>query len=398
MQLNWGAAYADLFKPAENKCFKGGRGSQKSHCIAEYAVLRSNRRRERVVGARQFQKSVKDSSKALIEQKIIDLGMKYDFEVTKTEIRSRNTGSLFTFIGIERNPDSVRSLEGCTICWVEEARNISQVSMNTLMPTVRAEGAEIIWSWNPVDKRDPIEKYFCGKTLPPATILKHTTYRDNPYFHNTRLPNQMQHMKETNFKLYKHVWEGEYEDGGNARIFTNYVVEHIPPQRVSHLRPQFGMDFGSNQDPNVLLRIFCEEHSKTIFVTHERYLPSSVETWMEHISDVPDVKRITACADSAWPQSIATMNNNGYKVNPAKKGPGSVLDGIKWLQGYRIVIDPSCAHFANEARLYSWEVDPYDPEQILNVPCDTDNHCWDALRYGTEQNRLLGGVSVRKLK
>lgn len=398
MQLNWGAAYADLFKPAENKCLKGGRGSQKSHCIAEYTVLRANRRTERIVGARQFQKSVKDSSKALIEAKIISLGMKYDFEVTKTEIKSRNTGSLFTFIGIERNPDSVRSLEGCTICWVEEARNISRVSMNTLMPTVRAEGAEIIWSWNPVDKRDPIEQYFCGAELPPATILKHTTYRDNPYFYNTRLPNQMAHMKRTNFKLYKHVWEGEYEDGGNARIFKNVEVKHISPNLFDTMRPQFGMDWGSNNDPNVLLRFFISEATKTIYVTHERYLASSVEKWMEYISDVPDVKRITAAADGSWPQSISTMNNNGFRVVAAKKGPGSILEGIKFLQGYSIVIDPSCVNFANEARLYSWEVDPYDPDNILNVPCDVDNHGWDALRYGTEQNRLLGGVTVRRLK
>lgn len=398
MQLNMGAAYADLFKPAENKCIKGGRGSQKSWNVADYILLRSNQEKHRVVGARQFQKSVKDSSKALIENRIIALKMRYDFEVTKTEIRSRKTGSLFTFIGIERNPDSVRSLEGCSICWVEEARNISRVSMNTLIPTVRAPGSEIIWTWNPVDKRDPIEQYFCGVEPPPKTIVKHTTYRDNPFFHLTRLPTQMEHMKKTNFKLYKHVWEGEYEDGGNARIFKNYRIENINPSRVAHLRPQFGMDFGSNNDPNVLLRHFVEESTKTIFVTHERYLPSSIETWMEHISDIPDVKRLTLCADGAWPQSIATMNNNGYRVNPAKKGPGSVLEGIKFLQGWTIVIDPACTNFCNEARLYSWEVDPYDPENILNIPCDTDNHGWDALRYGTEQNRLLGGVTVRKLK
>lgn len=398
MQLEWGRAYADLWKPAENKCLKGGRGSQKSYVAADYVLLRANQEKHRVVGARQFQKSVKDSSKALIEAKIISLGMKYDFEVNRTEIRSRKTGSLFTFIGIERNPDSVRSLEGCTICWVEEARNISKVSMNTLMPTIRAEGAEILWTWNPVKPTDPIEQYFCGEVVPPATIIKHTTYRDNPFFRKTRLPNQMEHMKKTNFKLYKHVWEGEYEDGGQARIFTDVHVEHVPQSIVTGLRPQFGMDFGSNNDPNVLLRFHVSEILKTIFITHERFLPSSVEKWMDHISDVPHVKDITIAADSAWPQSISTMNTNGFRVTAAKKGPGSVLDGIKWLQGYKIVIDPSCVKFANEARLYSWEVDPYDDTNILNVPCDTDNHGWDALRYGTEQNRMLGGVTVRRLK
>lgn len=394
MKLNWGAAYADLWEPAENKCFKGGRGSQKSHCIAEYIVLRANRRKERVVGARQFQASIKGSSKALIEEKIISLGMRRDFEVTNTEIRSRRTGSLMNFIGLERNPDSARSLEGCTICWVEEARNISQRSINTLMPTIRAEGAEILWSWNPVSPKDPIEKYFCGEVRPPSTVLKHTTYRDNPFFYRTRLVNQMEHMKKTNFKLYKHTWEGEYDDGGEARIFTCKVERMEIPETI---RPQFGMDFGSNNDPNVLLRLYVLKSIQTIYVSHERYLPSSVERWMEYISDVPNVKDHTICADGAWPQSISTMNNNKFRVDAAKKGPGSVLEGIKWLQGWNIVISPDCPRFINEARLYSWQVDPYDDTNILNIPCDEENHGWDALRYGTEQNRLGSDVVVRRL-
>jgi phage terminase large subunit len=394
MQLNWGAAYADIWQPAENKCFKGGRGSQKSHVIAEYVVLRANKRKERVVGARQFQASIKGSSKALIEEKIIALGMRRDFEVTNTEIRSKRTGSVMNFIGLERNPDSARSLEGCTICWVEEARNISQRSMNTLMPTIRAEGAEIIWSWNPVSPKDPIEKYFVIGERPPATILQHTTFRDNPFFHKTRLPNQMLHMKKTNFKLYKHVWEGEYDDGGEARIFNCKVEQMEIPDSI---RPQFGMDFGSNNDPNVLLRFYVLQSTQTIYISHERYLPSSIEKWMEYIRDVPDVTRMTIAAESSWPQSIATMNNNGFRVAPAKKGPFSVLEGIQWLQGWNIVISPDCPRFIEESRLYSWEVDPYDDTNILNVPKDEDNHGWDALRYGTEQNRFGGGVTVRRL-
>jgi phage terminase large subunit len=397
MRLDWGAAYSKLWEPAENKCFKGGRGSQKSHCIAEYTVLRSARKKETIVGARQFQRSIRTSSKALIENKIIDLGMRRDFEVTNTEIRHRKTKSTFNFIGLERNPDNARSLEGCSICWVEEARNISKVSMNVLIPTVRAAGSEIVWSWNPVKASDPIEQYFCGEVRPPETVLVHTTYRDNPHFKTTRLPNQMEHMKKTNHKLYMHVWEGEYDDGGEARIFQNNItIKHM--EIPDTLRPQFGMDFGSNNDPNVLLRFFVLKSIQTIYVTHERFLPSSTEKWMEHISDVPGVRDFTLVGDGAWPQTISTMNNNGFRVVAAKKGPGSVLEGIKWLQGWNIVIDPSCEKFANEARLYSWEVDPYDDKNILNIPCDTDNHGWDALRYGTEKNRDgTGEVTIRRL-
>lgn len=394
MKLRWGAAYAMLWQNAENKCLKGGRGSGKSHAIAEYLVINAANEWRRVVGARQFQRSIKESSKALIEDKIRSLGFRYDYEVTKTEIRHKYTKSTFSFIGLERNPDNARSLEGATDCWVEEARNISQTSIDVLIPTIRAAGSQIIWSWNPVKPTDPIEKQFCVAEMPPETLMIHTTYRDNPHFHGTRMVNQMEHMRKINRIKYLHVWEGDYQDASEARIFKDVEVREMTIPEV--IRPQFGMDFGTN-DPNVLIRFYVLESIKTIYISHERYLPSSTETWMEHIADVPDVKSVSIVADSAWAQTISTMNKHGFRVVPAKKGAGSVNSGIMWLQGYKIVIHPSCKNFERESRLYSWQVDPYDDKNILNVPEDLENHGWDALRYGTEKNRVNNGLSIRTL-
>lgn len=344
--------------------------------------MRAARSRRRIVCARQFQRSIKDSSKQLIEDKILHLGLGREFEITNTEIRHKYTKSTFSFIGFERNPDNIRSLEGATDCWVEEARTIKQISIDTLRPTMRAPGCQVIWSWNPVNAKDPIEKEFIHQDQ-PETVVVHTSYKDNPHFDGA-MKTQMGHMMLKNFKKYQHVWGGLYQDASEARIFTDVEVKEMDiPDTI---RPQFGMDFGAN-DPNVLLRFYVFESIKTIYVAEERYLPSSTEKWMEHISDVPHVRTTTIVADSAAKQTISTMVNNGYRVTPCTKGPGSVLDGIRYLQGYKIVIHPSCKNFERESRMYSWQTDPYDDTNVLNVPEDLENHGWDALRYGTEPNR-----------
>lgn len=394
LKLRWGAAYQQIWRPFRHKCFKGGRGSQKSHVIAEYCVIKSTQKREIIVGARQFQKSIRLSSKALIEQKILDLGLGSQFDVTTFEIKHKYTKSTFNFIGLDRNPDSARSLEGCSICWVEEARKINNRSMNTLIPTVRAKGSELLWSWNPVDARDPVEKEFVFGER-ENILLKHTTYKDNPFFWETSLPEEMLLAKKKDEKKYKHVWLGDYEDGGQAVIFPNVRSGEMDiPETIA---PQYGMDYGSNNDPNCLVRFYVFESIKTIYITHEKYLGSSTERWMEYIMDVPGIKEYSIVADGAWPQTISTMNSNGFSVFAAAKGPGSVLQGIRWLEGYDIVAHPRCTRFIEEAKLYKWQVDPYT-EKPLNIPEDKDNHGWDALRYGTERNRTIQPVTVGTLK
>ena len=74
------------------------------------------------------------------------------------------------------------------------------------------------------------------------------------------------------------------------------------------------------------------------------------------------------------------------KVLPAKKGPNSVEEGVKFLQGYTILAHVSCEHTIHELEAYSLKTDTKTGE-ILNDIEDANNHCIDALRYAVEGDR-----------
>ena len=133
-------AFRALFRPCRYKAFYGGRGSGKSHSMATALVLKAAQAPLRVLAARETQKSIRDSSKRLLDDRIAALGLGRAFASTETEIRARN-GSLFLFDGRGQNPDQIKSMEGIDVAWVEEADTISQRSLDILVPTIRKEGS-----------------------------------------------------------------------------------------------------------------------------------------------------------------------------------------------------------------------------------------------------------------
>jgi phage terminase large subunit len=90
--------------------------------------------------------------------------------------------------------------------------------------------------------------------------------------------------------------------------------------------------------------------------------------------------------DCAEPKSIADLNRRGVRAIPARKGPDSINFGIRFLQGYEIIVDIRCQNFKNEIQAYHWAEDKYG--NALRKPVDKDNHLMDALRYATEELQL----------
>jgi phage terminase large subunit len=391
-----GEKFLPLFEPYRHKALFGGRGSAKSHTMAGCLTITAARMTKRVVCARQFQNSIKDSVKELIESKIKAYGLSEQFAILEREIVHRKTDSRFTFIGLDRNPESAKSLEGADICWVEEARTINKRSMEILIPTIRKPGSELWWCWNPEQPEDPVDDYFRGNAKrakggtfepPPNSYIMPVGIEDNPWFYHTAMPQEMWHMKQGNFKRYQHIWLGDYDNSFEGKIFTNVEIGRI--EVPDHIPPRYGMDFGFSQDPNAIVKLYVNHARREIYIAREaggrmalRDLPVAIRGVVEDDSDL--IK-----ADGSRPESIDHLNSLGFNVVAAKKGPGSVKTGITWLQGYRIVIDPECEEMRDEARLYSWQKDRLTGK-ALSVPVDAHNHYWDAVRYATEDCQTEG--------
>ena len=378
---NFPPYFREFFSPARYKGLYGGRGSGKSHCFAGLAILRAAGEPEtRIVCVREVQRSIADSVKQLLEDKIAEYGLGDFFRSTETEITAAN-GSRIIFRGMQNHTAaSIKSLEGFGIAWVEEAQTISQRSLDLLIPTIRADGSEIWFSWNPENETDPVDQLL--RAHPPGdAIIRLVNWNDNKWFPDA-LRADMERDKRRDPDKYAHVWEGQYRGLSEARVFRDWRIGKIdPPENVVWF---YGADWGFANDETAALRC-CIPAANTLYIDSEVYeLGVPTEALPALFNNLPDARRWPMRADSARPETIDYMRRHGFpKIRAAKKGKGSVEDGVSFLQGMEIVIHPSCANMAREIASYAYKTDPRTGE-ILPAIEDKNNHLVDALRYAVE--------------
>ncbi len=173
--------FEPLLYPSRYKGAWGGRGSGKSHFFAELLVERCLIEKTDAVCVREVQKSLNQSVKKLIESKIEALGVGSQFEVQQSVILAPNGGRII-FQGMQNHTaDSIKSLEGFDVAWVEEAQSLSQRSLDLLRPTIRKPGSELWFSWNPRAATDPVDVLLRGESPPPDAAVVQANYRDNPW-------------------------------------------------------------------------------------------------------------------------------------------------------------------------------------------------------------------------
>lgn len=209
-----------LLYPKRYKGAYGGRGGAKSHFFSEQVILRCYQAPTRVVCIREVQNSIKDSVKQLLVDKIEKLGLQQRFDVLETEIRGPN-GSLIVFKGMQSyNAANIKSLEAYDIAWVEEAQTLSQYSLDLLRPTIRKEGSELWFSWNPRHKTDPVDQFF-RRSPPEDAVSVMINWRDNPWFPEVLL-REMEHDFAVDPNKAEHIWNGAYGSSQGA-ILARWV-------------------------------------------------------------------------------------------------------------------------------------------------------------------------------
>jgi phage terminase large subunit len=286
------------------------------------------------------------------------------------------------FAGLKTNPESIKSMEGVTKVWVEEAQTISQESIDLLIPTIRADGSEIWWTFNRGMKTDPVDKMFFGKDGPPPdTLIRKVNYYDNPWFPDV-LRQQMEWDRSRDPDKYRHVWLGEPVMHSNAQVFYGCWSIAPVPEPPEDTVFYYGADWGFAQDPTAIVR--CWIDGKTLYVDREAGgVGIEIDDTPRLLDTVVHDRRWKITADSARPETISYMNRNGFNVVASKKGKGSIEDGIARLKGYNIVVDPSCKRVIEELSLYSYKTDKRTGE-ITPMIEDKNNNFLDALRYATE--------------
>lgn len=386
-------AFSELFEPSRYKAYYGGRGSGKSRSVATALLILGTQRPIRVGCFREIQKSIRESVKKVLDDKIAEMGLHGFYRSLETEIRGQN-GTWFGFAGLRGNADGIRSFEGLTHAWVEEAATVSQSSWDTLIPTVRAPGSEIWATWNPRHPDDPVDRMFRGKDgAPPSAVVRRVNHEQNPWF-----PAELELERQWDLKRdpdkHAHIWGGEYLRNSEARVFRNWRVEAfetpVDDRDKGTTAPlfYFGADWGFSVDPTVLLRCWLKD--RTLYFDYEAYkvgceIDRTPALFDSLVPGEPGMARKWPIrADSARPETISYMQRNGYpKIVAATKGAGSVEDGIEFLKSYDIVVHPRCQHMIDELTMYSFKTDPLT-NQVTPVLEDKKNHLIDSARYAVE--------------
>jgi len=379
--------FAPLLTSARYKGAHGGRGSGKSHFFGGLAVERCLLSSGvRIACVREVQKSLKNSVKLLVEDKIREFGLAGQFEMLDSEIRTPG-GGVIIFQGMQNHTaDSIKSLEGFDVCWVEEAQSLSQRSLDLLRPTFRKPGSELWFSWNPAQPTDPVDAFLRGDHPPSDAVVVEANWSDNPW-----LPNELrQDLHDDQIRdpdKFQHVWGGGYEQASEARVFRNWRVEAFETPSDAILR--FGADWGFAVDPSVLVRGYVD--GKTLFIDHEAYqVGCEIDKLPDLFDQVPGSRKWLIRADSARPETVSYMRRHGFpRIVAAIKGPGSLEDGIEFLRAFDIVVHPRCKHVAAELARYCYKRDP-QTEEILPVLEDKNNHTIDSVRYALEELRRSG--------
>lgn len=374
----------ELWEPCRYKVLFGGRGAGKSIAIADALLLEGARTKQLIACFREYQNKLDESVYALLVERINHYGLNSFFKVANTEIVGAN-GTRFIFLGLARNINGIQSLQGITRAWIEEAQTISARSIDVLVPTIRATGSEIWFSFNPQFEDDPVYSQFAMSNSPDVRKWI-VNWRDNPFF-----PEVLEKERLRKFyndpEGYANVWEGALITNSKASIFKDhYRVEDFTPTADWGF-PLYGMDFGYSNDPTTLVK--CYLHNDTI------YIEKSAGKVNLDINDIAsyffnefgeDLSRTSISADCSQPMTIEYLRTHGLSgIHACQKWSGSIIDGISWLKSFgKMVVHSGATGVIDNLRLYSNKVDLRN-DKVLNEPKDANNDYIDALRYAFDR-------------
>lgn len=236
-----------VFKPLLNDDVRdlgahGGRGSGKSHFYAERLIERCLLRPTRWVCGREVQKSIRDSVKLLLEDKIRSMGVESHFDITEQEIRTPGDGKIIFTGMLNHTIDSVKSLEAFDGFWGTEAQSFSQRSIDIVRPTIRRESSQLWWDWNPETEDAPVDKMLRGVNKLTDAVVVEANWRDNPFFPEV-LRKEMEADKLRDYDKYLHIWEGHYRRTLDGSVYANEMraLYAAQPARVLKVLPLAGM-------------------------------------------------------------------------------------------------------------------------------------------------------------
>lgn len=227
------APFQELFQPSKkwrHYIYYGGRASAKSTTVAIFLLVEGMRRKVRILCTREYQNSIKESVHSLLAS-MIDKYKLNSWEVTNDKIRNLKTGSEILFIGTHNNAQSIKSMENIGIVWCEEASTMSEESMDILIPTIRAEGSFLIWTYNPITEFDPVWVRL-AKNPDERTYVRKVNSDEVEALLSPEIIAEREKMRKENPELFEHIYLGMPLTANTGSVFGKQLAQAREDGRI----------------------------------------------------------------------------------------------------------------------------------------------------------------------
>lgn len=409
------------------KLIYGGRGSAKTESIAKALLLMGKQRPMRILCAREIAQSIRQSSHQVLATMVGMLGLEPFYTVERDKIYGQlvdvidhETGLLkkkrteFIFIGLrDLNVSQIKSYHDISICWCDEAQDISKRSLKILAPTVlrRAQGSdpddpnELWLSWNPTHEHDAVQELV--NDPPENSIVLQMNWRDNPWFDQSGLRPLMEDMRRRNHDEYLHIWEGQFLKYWEGQVFLNELKQAELEGRVtdvpyrSDAPCEVAFDIGGAGDQTALW-VFQPVGDMLHFIDYYEKVQSNLDHFLHWIESRPYIvtkfwlPHDARQRHAGMPHSYESLvRSKGKRVQIVPGGKGSVQQGIDTVRTLfpRMRIDKDkCAKGIEALRNYRFEIEEEKGVFKSSPVHDKFSHGSDAMRYACTAYRIVQEV------
>lgn len=379
---------------------KGSRGSKKSKTAALNFIKRIMKYPwANLLVIRRYSNTNKQSTYTDLKWAAAKLKVSHLFKFNESlpEITYLPTGQKILFRGLD-DPLKITSITVdigiLSWAWFEEAYQIeSEEAFRTVVESVRGSHEapdffkQITLTFNPWSENHWLKRvFFDEETREANSLALTTTYRVNEWLDAVDIA-RYEDLYRTNPRRARIVCDGDW-GVAEGLVFDNFSVLDFDIQsKIKELQETaHGMDFGFTNDPTTLASSAVDLQRKEIWIFDEHYEKGMLTDDIYKMLVRKDMRKTDISAD--WEKRlIAELKAKGIRrIHSALKGANTIMQGIQFLQGFKIYIHPSCVHAIEEFNTYTFKQNKEG--KWLNEPIDDNNHVIDALRYSMERYHL----------
>ena len=379
---------------------KGGRGSKKSTTTALWIIYKMMQYPlANTLVIRRIFNTHKDSTYTQLKWASNVLGVSHLWKFSKSPLEATYipTGQKILFRGLD-DPMSITSITvehgHLCWCWFEEAFQVmNEDDFNKVDMSIRGElpkgyFKQITLSFNPWSEKHWLKKRFFD--IEDEDVLAITTNYVCNEFLGEDDKKLFEKMKINNPRRYNIEGLGNWGIA-EGLIYSNFEeldfdIEEIKKRK--NIKSAFGLDFGYTNDPTAFICSLVDLDNMEIFIFDEHYQKAMSNKMIVDMIKYKGYAKERIIGDSSEPKSIDDIKKQGiYRIKGARKGKDSILNGIQYIQDFKIYVHPKCENTLIELSNYVWDT---KDGNAINKPIDDYNHLMDALRYSLEDIRLGG--------